>query len=152
MENKSESVKDEVLHGKSLQVYWYLVTNGEKGIREIQKDLNISSSGTVAYQINKLVKAGIVGKNEVNDKYFIQNEVKTGNLGYYVRIGTLMIPRFLFYFSFFFFGLLFYLGVVLSRGSNYIFDAVDFIFLVYLGSAVLIFIFESLNIFKMKPK
>ena len=85
----------ETLEGKALQVYWYLLTNGTKGIREVQKDLNFSSPSTASYQIKKLIEAGIVSKDEQNDKYFVKEEVKTGILGFYVRFGYKMIPRFI---------------------------------------------------------
>ena len=36
-----DTIQEDLLKGKALQVYWYLLTHGVKGIREIQKDLNI---------------------------------------------------------------------------------------------------------------
>ena len=76
---------NELLQGKTLQVYWYLLENNEAGIREIQKGLNFSSPGLVAYQINKLIKAGIIAKDEITDKYFINQKVQPGILSFYIN-------------------------------------------------------------------
>jgi hypothetical protein len=48
-----ETTPEEAPHGKSLQIYWYLLTHGPKGIREIQKALNIPSPSSVSFQINQ---------------------------------------------------------------------------------------------------
>ena len=52
-----EDNREKVLQGKTLQVYWYILTHNRAGVREIQKALKMVSSGTVAYQLDKLVKA-----------------------------------------------------------------------------------------------
>ncbi len=61
----------ELLQGKTLQVYWYIFTHNHAGIREIQKALNFTSSGTVSYQVAKLLKEGIISKDELEGKYSI---------------------------------------------------------------------------------
>ena len=65
----------ELLQGKTLQVYWYIFTHNQAGIREIQKALNFTSSGTVSYQISKLLKEGIIAKDESEGKYRINKEI-----------------------------------------------------------------------------
>ncbi|GAJ19227.1 unnamed protein product, partial [marine sediment metagenome] len=60
--NNIEGNREKVLQGKTLQVYWYILTHNRAGVREIQKALKMVSSGTVSYQLNKLVKAGIISK------------------------------------------------------------------------------------------
>ncbi|GAG89503.1 unnamed protein product [marine sediment metagenome] len=97
---KAKNIKDnrdKVLQGKTLQVYWYIMTHHHAGVREIQKALKMVSSGTVAYQLNKLVKAGIITKNDENGKYYIKEDVKKGVLGFYFRLGSFMIPRYSIY-------------------------------------------------------
>jgi len=44
--------------------------------REIPKTLKKVSPGTASYQINKLVKAGIISKNEDDSNYYIKEDVK----------------------------------------------------------------------------
>ena len=95
MDTKSKNQTN--LEGKQLQVYWYLITNGPKGIREIQKELKFSSPSTASYQIKKLIEIGIVSKQEESDKYYVKEEIKTGLMGFYIRFGLKMIPRFTIY-------------------------------------------------------
>ena len=52
------------------------------------------SSGTVAYQLDKLMKAGIISKNDEDSKYFVKEGIKKGILGFYFRLGPFMIPRY----------------------------------------------------------
>ncbi|MFX0016851.1 MAG: hypothetical protein ACFFB2_20745, partial [Promethearchaeota archaeon] len=122
------------LQGKALQVYWFLLTHpqGLAGIREIQKELGFTSSGTAAYQINKLVTSGVVSKNEQTEKYFITEEVKSGILGFYVRIGYRMIPRLMIYLMIFILGLLIYLWLAVTKGDDFITDPANWIFLFFL--------------------
>ena len=51
------------------------MTHNRAGVREIQKTLKMVSSGTASYQINKLVKAGIISKKEEDGKYYIKEDV-----------------------------------------------------------------------------
>ena len=95
-----EEQSDELLQGKTMKIYWFLLTHGESGIREIKRHLKISSPSTVSYHMNKLVDAGLVSKS-ATDKYTVEETAKTGIFGLYVKIGTRMIPRMLFYISFF---------------------------------------------------
>ena len=79
----SHTMDEEFLRGYALRIYWYLLTHPEgiAGIREIQRDLEFSSPSSVSYQINKLLLAGVVAKDEDSEKYFIKEEVKSGILG-----------------------------------------------------------------------
>jgi len=52
------------------------MTYNRAGVREIHKTLKTVSLRTTSYQINKLVKAGIISKNEVDDIYYIKEDVK----------------------------------------------------------------------------
>ncbi|MFX1512165.1 MAG: hypothetical protein ACFFCQ_06235 [Promethearchaeota archaeon] len=144
---------EKLLQGKALQVYWFLLTHPDSfaGIREIQKALNLSSPGLVSYHINNLVSAGIVAKNEENDKYYVKEEVKSGILGFYFRLGYRVIPRYSFYLIIFVFGLISFLWFLLDRGDAYILDPSNWVFLFVLIFGTIIFIYESLKIWKMKP-
>ena len=52
------------------------MTYNRAGVREIHKTLKTVSLRTTSYQINKLVKAGIISKNEVDDIYYIKEDVE----------------------------------------------------------------------------
>ncbi len=139
---------EDLLRGKTLQIYWYLLTHGSSGIREIQKELKIPSPSTVSYHINKLVQAELVIQSEKTGKYLVKSEVKNGIMGLYVKIGRRMIPRMLLYLSFFSIGSLLSVLIILFQGSI---TAVEFLFLLFSMSAAGIFVFETYKIWKMKP-
>ncbi len=139
---------DELLKGKTLQIYWYLVLTGKSGVREIQKELGVSSSSTVHYHLNKLLNAGLVDQ-DASDKYFVIEPVKSGILGLYIKIGRRMIPRMLFYLSFFLVcGIMYTFYLIFN--SN-VLQFVDGLFLVLSFSGILFFPYETYKICKMKP-
>ncbi len=140
---------DDLLKGKTMQIYWYLLSHGQSGIREIQKNLNIPSSSTVSYHMNKLVNAGLVVQDIKTDKYFIKEEVKTGVLGLYIRFGRLLIPRMTFYLSF---SLTFcFLTFLLIFTQDSPLRLIDVLFLVFSSAVSVIFCFEAIKTYQMKP-
>ncbi|MHA2364534.1 MAG: helix-turn-helix domain-containing protein [Candidatus Hodarchaeales archaeon] len=149
MEEKKD-LTEELLQGKTLQIYWYLLTHGESGIREIQRSLNIPSPSTVSYHLKKLVSAGMVLKSLKTERYFVEEPVKTGILGLYIKMGKLMIPRILFYLSFFAFGSILYLFLIITR-NNFDIHTEDFLFFFFSISGVIIFGYEAYRIWIMKP-
>ena len=144
---------EKLLQGTTLNIYWFLLTHtaGFAGIREIQKALKLSSPGLVSYHINNLISVGIVAKNEENEKYYVKEEIKSGILGYYFRLGHRVIPRFTLYLIVFIICLLFFVGFLISRGDSYILDPSNWIFLFILVFGTIIFMYESLKIWRMKP-
>ena len=141
----------ELLQGKTLQVYWYLLTHDTATIREIQRALEFASPGTVSYQLDKLVSAGVISKDPDLDKYQIKKEVKSGILGFYVRVGYRMIPRFSFYLLIFLFGLLCCVFAALERGDAFITDPFNLFILLILIFGIFAFIFESIRIWRLNP-
>ncbi|MFW9995770.1 MAG: hypothetical protein ACFFD4_27270 [Candidatus Odinarchaeota archaeon] len=141
------------LQGKELHVYWFLLTHprGMAGIREIQQELGFASSGTVAYQINKLVASGLVVKNEQTEKYHVDEVVKSGILGFYIRIGYWMIPRLMVYLMVFIAGLVIYLWLAITMGDKFISDPINWLFLFFLIFGCSAFIIESYKIWCLKP-
>lgn len=85
------------LKGKTLLVYLHMLKAEESrvGVREVQRDLGFSSPSVAAYHLNKLQDLGLV-ENEYGD-YKLVREVKVGVLRQFVRLGGVMLPRFLFY-------------------------------------------------------
>ncbi len=99
-ENREEIEK--ALKGTTLKIYYHLLEKGENraaGIREIQRDLHFSSPRLVAYHLERLERLGLV-ENRSGD-YFLIKEIKTGVLKYFLRIGSVLLPRFLIYATFF---------------------------------------------------
>ncbi|MHA1986098.1 MAG: hypothetical protein ACW98D_05600 [Promethearchaeota archaeon] len=160
-ENSTEQLKNvtkinpemamELLQGKTLQVYWYIFTHSHGGIREIQKALNFSSSGTVAYQITKLLKAGIISKDDSEGKYSINKEIKIGILKFFIRIGNRMVPRISFYLIPYILGFTVYLILAFIQGVEFITNPLSLFLLIFLIIGTIIFVIESYKIWKLNP-
>ncbi|MFX0058627.1 MAG: winged helix-turn-helix domain-containing protein [Candidatus Hodarchaeota archaeon] len=148
---KIKSYREKVLQGKTLRIYWYFLTHNRAGVREIQKALKISSPGTVSYQINKLVKAGIISKNEEDGKYYVKEEVKKGMLGFYFRLGSFMIPRFSLYLGINIMGFVGYVFFASVYGDVFIANPGSILLLFFLIFSTIVFIFESIKILERKP-
>ena len=139
------------LQGKTLQVYWFLLETKQAGIREIQKGLNFSSSGLVAYQINKLVNAGLIAKDETTDKYFVNQRVQPGILSFYIKFGNYLIPRVSLYLIVFVIGFVLFVICSLLFGDDFITQLGSILFLILLIIASIAFSYESTQIWKLKP-
>ncbi len=95
----------EVLKGRTLKVYYLLLSTGQPWTgREIYRKLGFSSPSLAFYHLDKLKELGLVDVNE--DGLFIASKrVRAGVLTYFIDIGNRLVPRFLFY-AFFFIALL----------------------------------------------
>ncbi|MFX0010473.1 MAG: hypothetical protein ACFE9R_09175 [Candidatus Hermodarchaeota archaeon] len=150
--NKYAKINQEkILKGKTLQIYWYILTHSGAGVREIQKSLKISSPGTVSYQIKKLVGAGIISKNDEDGKYYVNEESNKGILGFYVRIGFMMIPRFSLYLGINVLGFIGYVVFASIHGDEFITNPGSLMLLFLLIFSTAVFIFESIKIWKTNP-
>ncbi|MFX0073931.1 MAG: hypothetical protein ACFE96_00705 [Candidatus Hermodarchaeota archaeon] len=140
-----------LLQGKTLQVYWYIFTHNQAGIREIQKALNFTSSGTVSYQVTKLLNAGIIFKDEVEGKYTINKEIKIGVLKFFIRIGNRMFPRIALYLIVYVLGFTVFLLLVFISGYGFVWNPLNLFLLLLLVIGIIIFVIESLRIWKLNP-
>ena len=103
-----EKKTDEILHGKTLLVYRFVINKNEPvGVREIQRKLKFSSPSLAKYHIDKLKDEGLI-KEETSG--YIADKVILKNL---VRFRSMLIPRFFFYFLIFTFGSIVELTVLL---------------------------------------
>jgi hypothetical protein len=143
---------EEVLKGKPLQVYWYLLTHGQAGVREIQKTLSFSSPGIVSYQLTKLINLGIISKHEETDKYYVKEEIKSGILGFYIRFGYRMIPRFSIYLSLFICGFLAFFLLSFIMGDAFITHPGSILLFFFLAVGTLAFVSESIRMWKIRPE
>ena len=97
------------LKGNTLRVYVYALRKGRVGVREVQRSLAFSNPSLAQYHLNKLKELGLV--RDENGEYEVVNEVKVDVMRGFLRVGTLLVPRFIFYAVFFSVCTL-YLGVV----------------------------------------
>lgn len=83
------------LKGNTLRVYVYTLKKGKVGVREVQRALLMSNPSLAQYHLNKLKDMGLVSEN--NGEYEVAREVKVDVMRDFLRLGTLLIPRFVFY-------------------------------------------------------
>ena len=83
------------LKGNTLRVYVYALKKGKVGVREVQRALLMSNPSLAQYHLSKLKDLGLV--SESNGEYEIINEVKVDVMRDFLRVGTLIVPRFIFY-------------------------------------------------------
>ena len=89
------------LSGRTLQVYLYLQRKKVPGgIREIQRDLGLSSPSVADYQVEKLVGLKLAAKDRYG-RVSLTRKVKVKALESYVNFGRFSVPRLAFYASVF---------------------------------------------------
>ncbi|UCF59341.1 MAG: helix-turn-helix transcriptional regulator [Candidatus Bathyarchaeota archaeon] len=90
------------LKGTTLRVYWHLLRSEEPTtIRRLQRSLGLSSPSVASYHLEKLMDMDLVKKN-VRGDYELKKTVSLEAMSSFVRISHLMIPRYMFYTTFFF--------------------------------------------------
>ena len=133
------------LHGNTLRAYWTLLNSkdGVTGVRELQRKLSFSSPTLAAYHLNKLVELDLVAKERGD--YRLVREVKVGVLKHFVKLGTLLLPRYVLYATMFTTFLIFLL--VRLEGVNFYSS-----YALVLGSfSTVIFWYETVKMWRLKP-
>lgn len=95
----TKGMVESVLKGNTLRVYVYALKKRKVGVREVQRALLMSNPSLAQYHLNKLRDLGLVSEN--NGEYEVSNEVKVDVMKDFLRVGTLIVPRFIFYAVFF---------------------------------------------------
>ena len=133
------------LKGNTLRTYVALLGSdkGVVGVRELQRKLGFSSPALASYHLRRLEELGLVVEDKGN--YRLLKEVKVGILAQFIRLGTIMLPRYVFYATFFSTLLVYYL----SQLKELHFYSVFGLLFGVLGTAV--FWFETLRIWRQKP-
>jgi DNA-binding transcriptional ArsR family regulator len=102
--SEDEPSEDELaaqLKGKTLRVYWYMLRHPEPmTAREIQRGAALSSPSLSMHHLEKLKEHGLVDKN-VHGEYTIRRDIRVGILRLFSGKGRLMVPRYLFYATFY---------------------------------------------------
>jgi len=135
------------LKGKTLLVYWHLLkAPGSKvGVREVQRKLGFSSPSVAVYHLDKLMSLGLVEKT-ITGEYVLISEVKTGLLRFFTRLGSFLVPRYLFYSVWFTTMLISY---ILFYGQSFCIHNIAA--LVFGLSASSILWFETVRVLREKP-
>ncbi|HEV8405136.1 MAG TPA: hypothetical protein VGQ13_04425 [Nitrososphaera sp.] len=101
MNDDQNSELERRLAGRTLQVYLYLQKKKEpSGIREVQRDLGLSSPSVAEYQVEKLVEMGLAGRDSYA-RVYVTRKVKVKAMASYINFGRFTVPRLAFYASLF---------------------------------------------------
>lgn len=96
-DSKNVMEQERMLQGKTLLVYLYLLKKKESsGIREVQRELGLSSPSVAEYQIEKLIGLGLASRDNYG-RVFVTRKVKVKALEQYVSFGRFTVPRMAFY-------------------------------------------------------
>ena len=98
---------------------------GPVGVRETQRALSLSSASVALYHLEKLREIGVVEKDE-NGQYSLKEKVQVGSLKMFLRIGHVILPRYLFYAVLLTTALVVYVGLAIAFGENLQAPAVSF--------------------------
>ncbi|WP_457559131.1 hypothetical protein [Candidatus Harpocratesius sp.] len=90
--NKREIQKK--LNGTTLMVYFVLLNKHEIGVRELQRNLELSSPSVARYHLDKLVELNLVNNN--NGLYQLQHKADIPVLSTWVLLGRWLFPRSIF--------------------------------------------------------
>jgi predicted DNA-binding transcriptional regulator len=135
------------LKGKTLLVYWYLLQQPDHtvGVREVQRSLSFSSPSIAVHHLQKLENLGLVEKKGTGE-YVLEEEVKVGILRLFTRLGSFLVPRYLFYSVLFTTMLITYVAVSFLANSLPSFYTLTFGMI-----ALLIFWIETIRLWRARP-
>jgi len=145
-EKKTQGMVDAELKGNTLRVYVYALKKRKVGVREVQRALLMSNPSLAQYHLNKLRELGLV--SESNGEYEVVGEVKVDVMRDFLRLGTLIVPRFVFY------------AVIFTVFSGYLtFSGAPFFslvpvlvwFTVTLAAAAAVFWYEAVRAWRSAP-
>jgi len=133
------------LKGNTLRVYWSLLNSrdGVMGVRQLQRQLGFSSPTLAAYHLNKLENLELVVKERGD--YRLVKEVKVGVLKQFIKLGTFLLPRYIFYATFFTMLLIF----LLTQLKEISFCSVFALMLGILSTVILWY--ETIRVWMQKP-
>jgi len=118
--------KESEIHGTTLRVYWYMFrSRGPVGVRETQRSLTLSSASVALYHLEKLREIGVAEKDEMG-QYSLREKVQVGSLKMFLRVGHVILPRYLFYAVLLTTALGVYIGLETVYGENLQASAVVF--------------------------
>ncbi len=137
---------DKLLKGRTMSVYALLVSQGALGVREVQRTLGFSSPSLALHHLTKLLDLELVSKDE-HGVYEVSRTIRVGSLSLFVKLGSRLLPRFLFLVTFVAAMVLVYLAAFASwppTGS-------DVMFLALSATTVLLILIESRRLWLLTP-
>jgi len=135
------------LKGNTLRVYIYVLKKRKVGVREVQHALHLSNPSLAQYHLSKLKDMGLI--KEDGGAYEVVDEVKVEFMRDFLRLGTLMVPRFVMYAVFF---TIFTIYIAIITAPMYNSVPVVVLLLVLLASSSTIFWYEALEAWRTAPQ
>ncbi len=145
----SESDRETIaklLKGRTMSVYALLLTKEKMGVRDIQRALGFSSPSLALHHLTKLAELDLVEK-DVHGEYSVIKTVRAGSLSLFVKIGKVLLPRFLFLITLFSAMLVLYMLFFFSwppSGGDIMYLALSII-------AIILILHESRRMWLLKP-
>ncbi len=137
---------DKLLKGRTMSVYALLLSQGEMGVRDVQRALRFSSPSLALHHLTKLTDLDLVRKDE-HGIYSISKTVRVGSLSLFIKFGSILLPRFLFLGTLFTAMLILYGIFFLTwppTGGDLMYIALSVI-------AIVVIFYESRQIWLLKP-
>ena len=148
---KSDDELISKMKGKTLLIYWTLLKKQKSiGVRELQRTLDLSSPSVASYHLEKLLYMGVVQKNK-DGSYILSRKVPLTELTHFImfRLSNriILLPRFIFYLTFF---------ILTSLGYWFFFfkpplNTASFFVLIFSISSIGVSLFETIKQYKDRP-
>lgn len=133
------------LKGTTLRVYWEVFKSSRPvGVREVQRLIRFSSPSTALYHLEKLRELGVARKDE-HGRYSAVEEIRPSEFRMFLRIGRIILPRFVFYAVFFVAAVVLYVVQSLFAGAE-----INFMALIFGSSAAVVLVYEAIRIWRDK--
>lgn len=137
---------DKLLKGRTMSVYALLLSQGAMGVREVQRSLGFSSPSLALHHLTKLTDLELV-KKDAHGVYEVCKTVRVGSLSLFVKLGTYLLPRFLFLLAF----VLTMLVVYVVSFSSWPPTGSDIMFLALSLVAAIVLAYESRKMYVLRP-
>jgi len=140
--NRNEIVSN--LTGRTLMIYFVLLSKKTIGVRELQRHLDLSSPSVAKYHLEKLVDLHLVENR--NGIYHLDRKADLPLLTSWVLIGKILLPKVIFAAIFFTTLFICYLLFIYSNWNK------DSIFVIILGCGIMLYIWLGVFLqFRRKP-
>ena len=84
------------IRGNTLKVYLHLLRHGPSELRDVQRDVGLSTPSLASYHLGKLVESGYVTQDK-QGRYVVTGEALGEVLAGYSKIGVAIVPQLFFF-------------------------------------------------------
>jgi hypothetical protein len=129
------------VRGNTLKVYLYLLRQGPSELRDVQREVGLSSASLASYHLGKLLEAGFVKQDE-HGRYFAVKEASDRVLEGYAKMGPAIVPQL------FFFALLFTVLVAFFSFEALYTSGFTVYLVLICGAMILVFWYETVRLWR----